>query len=104
MKIVFQGSGDQPPRSGKFILNEDAIIFFPHSLQHREVKLLGLSYEDDSLGNALAGIILVKRIEIRFHKQFSDERIRSIWHQLQAEPQLSFMHGWELYYRAERIA
>jgi hypothetical protein len=100
MKIVFQG--EQPPRSGKFLVNEDAVIFFPHSQQHREIKLLGLSYQEDG-GNALAGIILVKRIDIRFHKHFSDERIRSIWHQLQAEPQLSFMHGWELFYRGQQV-
>ena len=37
----------------KFLLNDSAIAFFPASQQHRDVKLEGLSYEDDYRGNAL---------------------------------------------------
>lgn len=63
----------------KFISNEEAIIFFPSSLQHRSIKAHGLSYEDDYKGNAVAGIVNGKQVEIRFHAAFSDNRILNLW-------------------------
>lgn len=71
----------------KFIMNENGIAFFPVSLQHRDVKFAGLSYEDDYLGNAVAGMIVQGRAEIRFHSAFSDERIRNLWLQVLAAPE-----------------
>jgi hypothetical protein len=68
----------------KFIMNEEAIAFFPVSQQHRDVKPEGLSYEDDYKGNALAGLIVSGKPEIRFHSAFSDERVRNLWHQLRS--------------------
>lgn len=63
----------------KFLLNENEIAFFPVSIQHRDIKPGGLSYEDDHRGNALAGLVVGGRPEIRFHSGFSDERVRLIW-------------------------
>ena len=100
MKVLFLS--DQQPPSEKLIINEDAVIFFPATQQHRDVKLLGLNDEEDC-GNCVAGIILVCRIDIRFHKEFSDERIRSLWRLLKAEPQLSFLLDWQLFYRGQEI-
>lgn len=71
----------------KFIMNENAIAFFPASLQHRDVKPEGLSYEDDYRGNALAGLIVGGKPEIRFHSGFSDERVRGLWLCLLASPE-----------------
>ena len=71
----------------KFVLNDEAIAFFPVSEQHRDVKLGGLSYEDDYRGNAAAGLIVSGRAEIRHHAAFSDERIRTIWRELRACPE-----------------
>lgn len=70
----------------KFIMNDDAIAFFPASQQHRDVKLGGLSYEDDYQGNALAGLITGGKPEIRFHRAYSDDRIRTLWEQVRSVP------------------
>jgi hypothetical protein len=67
----------RPGQTGKFILNESAIIFFSTSQQHNSVKLHGLSYEDHYRGNALAGTFANCRIDIRFHRDFSDEHLRT---------------------------
>ena len=71
----------------KFIMNESGIAFFPVSLQHRDVKPEGLSYEDDYKGNAIAGLIVSGKPEIRFHSAFSDERVHNLWHQLRSAPE-----------------
>lgn len=51
----------------KAIFNNVGILLFPSSNQHREQKAIGLSYEDDSRGNALAAIIRLNAIEVRRH-------------------------------------
>jgi len=63
----------------KFLLNERGIAFFSANRQHREVKLPGLSYEDDYKGDALAGTFQAGRADIRFHQAFSDEKVRRLW-------------------------
>jgi hypothetical protein len=73
----------------KFLMNEEAIAFFPVSQQHSDIKVGGLSYEDDYIGNALAGLIVSGKAEIRFHKAFSDEKVRSLWRKLQSLPEFS---------------
>jgi len=70
----------------KFLLNDTAIMFFPATQQHREVKAHGLSYEDDYSGNAVAGMVIESRVEIRFHSAYSDDRIRGIWKRVLQEP------------------
>jgi hypothetical protein len=97
-------SADEPPRSGKFLLNETAVIFFPLAQEHKDIKLHGLSYEDDYRGNAVAGIFRLGIVDIRFHRDFSDERIRTIWSQLRSEPTLAFLKSWALFYQGRRIA
>jgi len=66
----------------KFILSDEGIVFFPEARQHRSMKVPGLSYEDDYRGNAVAGLIISGRVEIRFHSAFSDNRIRNLWTQV----------------------
>jgi len=66
----------------KFLLNDHAIAFFSASKQHRDVKVAGLTYEDDSKGNAVAGVITPEHVEIRFHQGFSETHIHSIWKHL----------------------
>jgi hypothetical protein len=75
--------------SVKFILSESAIFFFPVTQQHRDMKVHGLSYEDDYRGNAVAGLVTPAGVEIRFHKAYSDERIRAIWSKLRMQPEFA---------------
>ncbi|HSI09590.1 MAG TPA: hypothetical protein VK985_13460 [Rariglobus sp.] len=78
MELLQSALKAQFPRL-KFIANEDAVLFFPESQQHRATKAPGLSYEDDYRGNAVAGIISGAHVEIRFHAAFSDNRILNLW-------------------------
>lgn len=88
----------------KFILNPSGIIFFPATQQHRDTKSHGLSYEDDYHGNAVAGIVMAGRVEIRFHKAFSDESIRTIWRSVLSSPELAGTKLGQLYYQGRQIA
>jgi hypothetical protein len=87
----------------KFLLNESGIAFFPATQQHREVKISGLSYEDDDRGNALAGLITSDRVEIRFHCAFSDERIRGVWSRVLMIPEIARAGLGRLYYQGREM-
>src|ERR1041385_4735625 len=87
----------------KFLLNDSVIAFFPATQQHRDLKLEGLSYEDDYRGNALAGVVAPERVEIRFHKAFSDERVRNIWSRVLAIPEVANARLGRLYYQGREI-
>ena len=93
-----------PPRSTlKFILNESGIVFFPARQEHRDLKLPGLSYEDEYRGNAVAGMLLPDRVEIRYHQAFSDERIRNLWAKVLAIPDIARAGLGPLYYQGREI-
>ena len=87
----------------KFILNDTGIYFFPATQQHRDAKSHGLSYEDDYRGNAVAGIVMPDRVEIRFHKAFLDEHIRTIWRSVLASPELARVRLGRLHYQGREI-
>jgi hypothetical protein len=100
---LIEGSTDQNQQSGKLILNEKAIIFFPSSQQHKDIKLHGLSYDDDYRGNAVAATFSFGRIDIRFHEQFSSERVRTLWLEVISDERISFLQNWQVYYQGRRI-
>jgi hypothetical protein len=88
----------------KLIANERAVAFFPRNTEHREVKQPGLSYEDDSAGNALAAMVKPGLIEFRSHKSFSDERVRSIAQTITNHPSVKFASGFRVTYQGKSIA
>jgi hypothetical protein len=90
-------------RNLKFILNDSAIVFFPSNQQHRDIKMEGLSYEDDYRGNAMAGLVLQDRVEIRFHRAFTDERVRNIWSHASKIPELAKAGFGKVYYQGREI-
>lgn len=63
----------------KFVLNERGIHFFPQSQQHQDSGLPGLTYVEGHFGNALAGLVRVDVVEIRYHASFTDDRVRALW-------------------------
>jgi len=68
----------EPFRQHKAILNEMGIVIFAASIQHSTVKVPGISYADDYHGNALAVIFDAKKFEIRWHRDFSKERVKQL--------------------------
>jgi hypothetical protein len=56
----------------KCIATKTIAVFFPGSIQHRDVKRDGVSYEDDYLGNALAATVVPGRIDFRYHRDYMD--------------------------------
>ena len=62
----------------KFIASGSAAHFFLGSIQHRDAKMPGLSYEDDYQGNAVAGTISNGIIDVRYHEQYPPERISQV--------------------------
>ena len=87
----------------KFVLNENGILFFPTSQQHRDSKIDGLSYEDDYRGNAVAGLITFQHVEIRFHSAFSDDRIRNLWLRVLGISEVAKAELGPLYYQGREI-
>lgn len=49
---------EQPGCFVKCLLTDSDAVFFPGSIQHRDVKRDGVSSEDDYRGNALAATIV----------------------------------------------
>ena len=93
----------QPHFEAKCILNETGIVFFAVRQQHRDVKFAGLNYDDDYRGNALAAMVKPGALEVRFHRDFSDNRVRLIWTSLQVEPAVAFLRGWKITYQGRDL-
>ena len=87
----------------KLILNETAAHFFPHTTEHRDATQLGLCYKDDSQGNALAATIKRRQIDIRYHRDFSDERIRTIMQRLFASPEAMPLAGFAVNFQGRPL-
>jgi hypothetical protein len=87
----------------KFIMDDHAVIFFQGTQQHRYIKAHGLSYEDDYQGNAVAGLFMSDHAEIRFHRDYTDERIRNIWKRVLAAPEMSGKSPGKLTYQGREI-
>ena len=83
----------------KCVLNSSAAVFFPGSVQHRDVKQEGVSYEDDYGGNAMAATITPGMIDVRFHQVFADGVVKEIFDRLLALPEMSWAKGFTVRYQ-----
>lgn len=72
----------------KMVFNQHGAILFPSGRQHRDMKLEGISYEDNYAGNALAAMVRKDAIEIRYHKGFDDAVVARIVRDALAQPAL----------------
>lgn len=93
----------QPGFSAKMVPNEAGAIVFPTQLQHRDQKGPQISYEDDYAGSALAAMLAPGRIEIRFHRDFMDERVARLVSVLLSDSRLSFMRAWQVTYQGRTL-
>ena len=90
--------------SAKMVFNDSGAIFFRVNQQHCYQKAEGISYEDNYKGNALAAMLTPGKVEIRYHQQFSDNRVASIVASLMEQPRLSFMKGWQVTYQGRALS
>ena len=87
----------------KSIVNSSTAVFFPGSIQHRDMKREGVSYEDDYRGNAMAATITPGKIDIRFHQNYSGEAVRSIFQKLLQIPDLKWASGFTVSYQGRTL-
>ena len=90
--------------SAKMVFNEIGAVFSRVNQQHCDQKAEGISYEDNYKGNALAAMLAPGKIEIRYHQQFSDNRVAGIVASLMEQPRLSFMKGWQVTYQGRALS
>lgn len=87
----------------KAVFNETGILIFPASAQHATMKADGISYEDDYQGNALAAVFDAHKFEIRWHREFSNERVGILLKKLRENPELSFLNAQLVTYQGKTI-
>ncbi len=87
----------------KLLANERAAFVFPRSMEHRDAKAHGLTYEDDSKGNALAATIVPGRIDFRHHAAFSDDRVKSIAANVLQHPDMQFARRFQVTYQGRML-
>ena len=89
--------------TAKLVFNQSGAIFFPVNREHRDQKSDSISYEDNYKGNALAAMLAPNRIEIRYHRDFTDTDVSAIVISLKQHPDLHFMRDWEVTYQGRPI-
>lgn len=87
----------------KVLANDSGVVLFPHTSEHRDMKQPGIHYADDSQGNALAAMVKPGRIEFRFHRDFSDDRVRNLAIRMLALPELEFARGFAVTYQGRTL-
>ncbi|WP_265594444.1 hypothetical protein [Haloferula sp. BvORR071] len=83
----------------KCIATQSVAVFFPGTIQHRDVKRDGVSYEDDYRGNALAATITPGMIDVRFHQGYADPLVKALFDQLLALPEMKWAAGFTVRYQ-----
>jgi len=87
----------------KGVVTDAEAIFFPGTIQHRDVKREGVSYEDDYQGNAMAFTVTPGKFEIRFHQAYPDARVRSIFQRLLTSPDMEWASRFEVQYQGRLL-
>jgi hypothetical protein len=93
----------EPLRQHKALLNETGIVIFPASIQHATIKTHGISYEDDHKGNALAVIFDGQKFEIRYHRDFTEARVKLLVMELWKHPDLRALKEHSATYQGKQI-
>ncbi|MGE0398939.1 MAG: hypothetical protein AB7T06_19675 [Kofleriaceae bacterium] len=91
-------------REGKMVINARGVVFGPVSTQHRDLRADGIRYADDYQGNALAAMLAPNRIELRFHKAFTDVQVVELIRRLTSEASLAFLAHWRVTYQGRDLS
>lgn len=84
----------------KMLANDSGVVLFPHTTEHRDATQPGIKYADDSGGNALAAMVKPGCIEFRYHRQFTDERVKQLAERILILPELEFAHSFAVTYQS----
>jgi len=87
----------------KALARKGEVAFFSGLIQHRDMKIGGLSYEDDYLGNALACVIKPGEIEVRYHQDYSDAVVLEIFRDLLGQAVGSGLAGFRVSYQGRML-
>jgi hypothetical protein len=94
---------DGDPTPLKMVLNSHGALLLPATEEHRDQRAPGIVYGDDYRGNALAAILGNGRMDIRFHKGFSEIRVASLIEALASHADLSFLRQWRITYQGREL-
>lgn len=89
--------------SAKMVFNANGAIFIPVTAQHADQSGPGIQYKDNYKGNALAAMLAPGKIEIRFHRDYSDTKVATIIAELKRQPDLDFMVSWNATYQGRPL-
>ncbi len=78
--------------SAKLVFNQHGAIFFPVTAEHRNQSGPEIRYADDYKGNALAAMLSPGKIEVRYHKDFTDAQVALMLMELLQLPELACLH------------
>ena len=87
----------------KLLANEVGVVLFPRTTEHCDATQPGIKYVEDSRGNALAAMVKPGRIEFRFHRGFSDERVKNLAERILTLPELQFVSDATVTYQARTL-
>ena len=87
----------------KLIANDTGVVLFPHTTEHRDATQIGILYADDSQGNALAAMVKPGRIDIRYHRQYSDERVLALFARILMLPEMAFARCFHVTYQGRTL-
>ena len=93
----------EPYFQAKMVFNSHGAIFFPVSSEHRDQSGPGIKYQDNYKGNALAAMVSNGKIEVRYHREFSDAEVAEMLAGLLAIDSLSCLRGSTLTYQGRTI-
>ena len=87
----------------KMLLNDVGVVLFSHTTEHRDAGHPGIIYADQSRGNALAAMVKPGRIEIRYHQQFTDQRVKRLMEKILATPEFEFARSFAVSYQGRPL-
>ncbi|PHR97456.1 MAG: hypothetical protein COA78_27700 [Blastopirellula sp.] len=87
----------------EMVFNERGAIIFDGRFQHSDTGSPGIAYKDNYAGNALAAMLRMGSIEIRFHKNFSDARVTEIMNSIQATDALNSLGACDVIYQGRKL-
>ena len=90
--------------TAKLVFNASGAIFFPTNQEHRDQRAPGITYGDNYTGNALAAMLSPGKIEIRNHRDFSEQRVTELMKSLLKSPNLHMLHNWQITYRGKTLS